>query len=235
MIRTMLFLKLIVAGHSTLYVTRTEGWFWQRPYPSPLLLGATFGTEILGTLIAVYGVLITPIGWTYALAMWAYALVWFLVNDAIKLAVYRGLRTRAGGRGCTRASCRRGMRRDSGGKENGMTDKAAKAAVRPGQEHSVPWFWPLAAGIEMQAAGLQLFEKNMKFAAGPRRSTRRRRLNGRAPNTVLLDWTRCGCATFPAETRTAMRFPCWSTRPMPATARPSPTTTGPEPGRDAAC
>jgi len=84
-IRTMLFLKLIVAGHSTLYVTRSEGWFWQRPFPSPLLLGATFGTEILGTLIAVYGWLVTPIGWTYALAMWAYALIWFLFNDAVKV------------------------------------------------------------------------------------------------------------------------------------------------------
>jgi H+-transporting ATPase len=87
MIRTMLFLKLIVAGHSTLYVTRTGGWFWQRPYPAPLLLGATFGTEILGTLIAVYGVLVTPIGWTYALWMWGYALVWFVANDVIKRAV----------------------------------------------------------------------------------------------------------------------------------------------------
>jgi H+-transporting ATPase len=94
-IRTMLFLKLIVAGHSTLYVTRTGGWFWQRPYPSPLLLGATFGTEILGTLIAVYGILVTPIGWRYALWMWAYALVWFVANDTVKLALYRWLRARA--------------------------------------------------------------------------------------------------------------------------------------------
>jgi hypothetical protein len=60
MIQSMLFLKLIVAGHSTLYITRTEGWFWQRPYPAPLLLAATTGTEILGTLVAVYGFLITP-------------------------------------------------------------------------------------------------------------------------------------------------------------------------------
>jgi len=94
-IRTMLFLKLIVAGHSTLYVTRTGGWFWQKPYPSPLLLGATFGTEILGTLIAVYGFLITPIGWQYALWMWAYALAWFIANDVVKLALYRWLRGRA--------------------------------------------------------------------------------------------------------------------------------------------
>jgi H+-transporting ATPase len=94
LIRSMLFLKLIVAGHSTLYVTRADGWFWQRPYPAPLLLAATFGTEILGTLIAVYGFLITPIGWEYALWMWAYALAWFVVNDAIKAGVYRLLRAR---------------------------------------------------------------------------------------------------------------------------------------------
>jgi len=94
MIRTMLFLKLIVAGHSTLYITRTSGWFWQRPFPSPLLFGATFSTEILGTLIAVYGLLITPIGWHYALWMWIYALGWFVVNDIVKKGTYRLLRSR---------------------------------------------------------------------------------------------------------------------------------------------
>ena len=94
MIRTFLFLKLIVAGHSTLYVTRTEGWFWQRPWPSPLLFGATFATEIIGTLIAVYGLLVAPIGWRYALAMWAYALIWFVVNDAVKMLTHRLLGAR---------------------------------------------------------------------------------------------------------------------------------------------
>jgi H+-transporting ATPase len=95
MIQSMLFLKLIVAGHSTLYITRTEGWFWQRPLPAPLLLGATFGTEIIGTLIAVYGFLITPIGWKYALLMWAYAIVWFLVNDVVKILTHRLLDSRS--------------------------------------------------------------------------------------------------------------------------------------------
>ena len=92
MIRSMLFLKLIVAGHSTLYITRTHGWFWRRPWPAPLLFGATFGTEIIGTLIAVYGFLITPIGWKYALWMWGYALIWFVFNDMIKIGTYRVLR-----------------------------------------------------------------------------------------------------------------------------------------------
>ena len=91
-IQTMLFLKLIVAGHSTLYITRTDGWFWQRPYPAPLLLVATFGTEILGTLIAVFGVFIEPISWQQAGWMWAYALTWFVINDVGKWFAYKVLR-----------------------------------------------------------------------------------------------------------------------------------------------
>jgi H+-transporting ATPase len=91
MIQSMMFLKLIVAGHSTLYITRTEGWFWEKPYPAPLLFSATFGTEILGTLIAVYGVFITPIGWKYALWMWAYALLWFVVDNSAKMLARRFL------------------------------------------------------------------------------------------------------------------------------------------------
>ena len=94
MIQSMMFLKLIVAGHSTLYITRTEGWFWRRPWPASLLFSATFGTEILGTLIAVYGILITPIGWEYALWMWAYALAWFFIDNAAKMLAYRLLRSR---------------------------------------------------------------------------------------------------------------------------------------------
>jgi len=93
-IQTMIFLKLIVAGHSTLYVTRSEGWFWQRPYPAPLLFAATFGTEIIGTLIAVYGIFITPIGWEYALWIWAFALAAFIFNDMVKQWTIRFIRRR---------------------------------------------------------------------------------------------------------------------------------------------
>ncbi len=91
-IQTVLFLKLIVAGHSTLYVMRAEGWLWERPWPSPALFLATLGTEIVGTLIAVYGLLVTPIGWEAALGVWAYALVWMFINDAVKVYAYRLLR-----------------------------------------------------------------------------------------------------------------------------------------------
>jgi len=47
------------------------------------------GTQVIATLIAVYGIFMAPIGWGWALFIWGYALAWFLVNDRIKLAAYR--------------------------------------------------------------------------------------------------------------------------------------------------
>lgn len=91
-IRTFLFLKLIVAGHSTLYITRARGYFWQKPWPAPILLWATFGTEIVGTIVAAEGWLMTPIGWSNALLIWVYALAWFLVNDLVKVKAVKLIR-----------------------------------------------------------------------------------------------------------------------------------------------
>jgi H+-transporting ATPase len=54
-----------------------------------VLLLAVFGTQAAATFIAVYGLLMTPIGWLPALAVWGYALAWFLVNDWLKLAAHR--------------------------------------------------------------------------------------------------------------------------------------------------
>jgi H+-transporting ATPase len=31
----------------------------------------------------------TPLGWGWALFVWAYALAWFLLNDRIKILAYR--------------------------------------------------------------------------------------------------------------------------------------------------
>ncbi len=94
LIQSMFFAKLVIAGHGTIYNTRNEDWFWRKPYPSWLLFGATFSTRILGTLIAVYGLWITPIGWKYAAYMWAYALAWFVFNDGVKMATYKYLKHR---------------------------------------------------------------------------------------------------------------------------------------------
>jgi H+-transporting ATPase len=87
-IQTLMYLLLSVAGHLTIFLTRTRGPFWSI-HPARILLLAVFGTQLVATLIAVYGVFMTPLGWGWALFVWGYALVWFLVTDRVKLFAYR--------------------------------------------------------------------------------------------------------------------------------------------------
>jgi H+-transporting ATPase len=87
-IQSLMYLKLSVAGHLTIFVTRTRGPFWSMR-PARVLLLAVVGTQILATLIAVYGLFMTPIGWRWALVVWGYALAWLFVNDRVKLAAFR--------------------------------------------------------------------------------------------------------------------------------------------------
>jgi H+-transporting ATPase len=87
-IQTLMYLKLSVAGHLTIFLTRTRGPFWSIR-PARILLVAVFGTQAVATLIAVFGLFMTPLGWGWALFVWGYALVWFLVNDRVKLLAYR--------------------------------------------------------------------------------------------------------------------------------------------------
>jgi H+-transporting ATPase len=90
-VRSLVYLKLSVSGHLTIFVTRTRGPFWTRPAPAHLLLGAVVGTQALATVIAVYGLLMTPLGWGWAAVVWVYSLFWFLVEDRVKLAAHARL------------------------------------------------------------------------------------------------------------------------------------------------
>jgi len=87
-IQTLMYLKLSVAGHLTIFLTRTRGPFWSIR-PARILWVAVLGTQIVATLIAVYGFFMTPLGWGWAGFVWGYALAWFLLNDRVKLLAYR--------------------------------------------------------------------------------------------------------------------------------------------------
>jgi H+-transporting ATPase len=86
-IQTLMYLKLSVAGHLTIFLTRARGPFWSIR-PARVLWMAVLGTQAVATLIAVYGLFMTPLGWGWAGFVWGYALVWALVNDRVKLAAY---------------------------------------------------------------------------------------------------------------------------------------------------
>jgi H+-transporting ATPase len=87
-IQSLMYLKLSVAGHLTIFLTRTRGPFWSSR-PAPILIAAVIGTQLVATFIAVYGLFMAPIGWGWALLVWGYALIWFLLNDRVKLVAYR--------------------------------------------------------------------------------------------------------------------------------------------------
>ena len=87
-IQTLMYLKLSVAGHLTIFLTRTRGPFWSIR-PAKILWIAVLGTQIVATLIAVYGLFMIPLGWGWAGFVWVYALLWFLLNDRVKLLAYR--------------------------------------------------------------------------------------------------------------------------------------------------
>ena len=86
-LQPMMYLMLSVAGHMTIFLTRTRGPFWSIR-PARVLLLAVFGTQILATFIAVYGFM-PPLGWSLSGFVWGYALIWALLSDRLKLLAYR--------------------------------------------------------------------------------------------------------------------------------------------------
>ena len=89
-LQTLMYLKLSVAGHLTIFLTRTRGPFWSIR-PAKILWIAVLGTQTVATLIAVYGLFMTPLGWKLAGLVWVYALACFLVTDRVKLLGYHFL------------------------------------------------------------------------------------------------------------------------------------------------
>ncbi len=88
MIQSFVFLKLAVAGHLTIFLTRTTGPFWSIR-PSAVLFWSAVVTKVLATFVAVYGWFVTPIGWKLASFVWGYALTAFLITDFLKVRLYR--------------------------------------------------------------------------------------------------------------------------------------------------
>jgi len=62
-----------------------------------------------------------------------------------------------------------------------------KTAHIPEREHSVPWFWPIAAGAELAGEGMKLFGDNLRFAAEAGAISAPPPPSWATPNRVLLD------------------------------------------------
>ena len=88
MLQSLVFLKLAVAGHLTIFLTRVRGPFWSSRPSAPLLLSA-LATKLLATLVVAYGWFVAPLGWKLTGYVWIYALSAFVITDLVKVRFYR--------------------------------------------------------------------------------------------------------------------------------------------------
>lgn len=91
-VQTYIFLKMAVASHLTLFVSRTKDAYWRKPYPAPVMVWSAVLTKAAATLLCAWGFgLIAPISWPEIALIWGYSIVWSILTDWAKRMVYRHL------------------------------------------------------------------------------------------------------------------------------------------------
>ncbi len=90
-LQSIMFLQLVAGGHLLLLLTRTQGFFFRPPLPSPILLGAIFGTQVVAILMCGIGWPVPQLGWGTIGLVWLYNLAWMVVLDVMKVGAYRML------------------------------------------------------------------------------------------------------------------------------------------------
>ena len=88
LLQSFIYLKLSVAGHLTIFVARTKGHFWSIK-PKRILFIAIVATQLIATLMVVYGIILPAMGWGLALFIWVYALGFFFLTDSLKVLLYK--------------------------------------------------------------------------------------------------------------------------------------------------
>src|SRR6476660_6066354 len=65
-----------------------EGPFWKPPYPSSRLFFAIVATQIAAVFMCSQGWLVPALPWGITGFVWAYNIVWMIVQDIVKLGLY---------------------------------------------------------------------------------------------------------------------------------------------------
>lgn len=82
-IQTLFFLKMTVSGHLLIYVAHTQKRWW-RFLPSKEVIWATSLTQLVASLLALFGIFMTAVPLTYVIAIWLWALLWMQVTELTK-------------------------------------------------------------------------------------------------------------------------------------------------------
>ncbi|MEM0905848.1 MAG: plasma-membrane proton-efflux P-type ATPase [Pseudomonadota bacterium] len=84
-LQTVMFLQLVAGGHLLLFVTRSEGWFFLKPYPAAPLFWSIIATQALAVLMSGFGWLVAAIDWRLIALVWAYNLLWMVLLGAVRV------------------------------------------------------------------------------------------------------------------------------------------------------
>ncbi|MDP3972924.1 MAG: plasma-membrane proton-efflux P-type ATPase, partial [Candidatus Nanopelagicales bacterium] len=97
-LQTLVFLQLVVGGHLLLLITRTEHWFFLRPFPSWQLLSAIIATQVVVVLICGFGWFVPALSAAMIALTWAYNILWMIILGVIRKVTEVWLDGRTSGR-----------------------------------------------------------------------------------------------------------------------------------------
>jgi H+-transporting ATPase len=90
-IQTMMYLKISLSDYCSVFNSRTKSWCWTRA-PSKEVIGAAIIAVIAATLFSAFwpfGAGMKQIKWDVIAFVWAYSLIWSIIQDAGKVANYQ--------------------------------------------------------------------------------------------------------------------------------------------------
>lgn len=85
-LQTLIYLKLSIAGHFVIFLTRTRGPFW-KSRPAGILVAAVVSAQLLASVFALSGWFFTPIPLLWILAIWGYSAFDIVIVDLVKQQV----------------------------------------------------------------------------------------------------------------------------------------------------
>jgi len=87
-LQTVMYLKISLSDYASVFNARCRGWMWQRA-PSPIVMAAAVFAMVVATILAVtFPPGMGPIEMKTCLYIWAYTVIWALIQDAAKVFTY---------------------------------------------------------------------------------------------------------------------------------------------------
>jgi H+-transporting ATPase len=88
-LKTAMFLLFVAGGDLLLFITRSERWFFQPPFPAMPLFLAIVATQLIAVLMCALGLLMEPIPSKLIGVVWLYNIAWMCVLGGERVATGR--------------------------------------------------------------------------------------------------------------------------------------------------